>query len=683
MSDNPHKPKAPRRRFLWVALGGLVVIALAAALALPALLDVERYRGHIERALLAATGWEAELGAIDFSPWRGMVLTVRPASLSAPGDSSRFEVGTIEIRAELWPLLRGRLQIRSIALVEPDIILVRRDADEGWVIPLPPKSDAGAAARPAARGGSAASGPADAAGAGATAEGGGFTVAIGRVSVDNGRVRVQDRASDPPRELELVNLDLAVRPPSGDFSGQGDLAGGGGHLEWNGNVQRGAKVKLARLPTESLHAFVGPDLVHAGGELSGDVDVSFPLALRGKFTGRNVTLLAGEKPFDTVKVDLAVASAGEVWTLADLRVDADGVQVTGAGTLMPGLRLDLELPRTPLDAALRASESVLPLPIDVRPPGDVEATLRVEQPEGGDLFYTAQGSLSAAEFRASAILPPAKDVRASFDLDRRGVLEVRVLEGTVGGGPASGVARLSSVDPPGVLSFDGGLEQAAFGALVEGFLGESAQRITGPTGLAADLALDMGRPEIDARALSGRVDLFSRQVGLPGWDLEGAIRRKIDEQLAELDLEQLVERRLGGKSEEPGAAAAGPATVFDDLGVSIDFDSWPWKLERLTLAADHLSASGAGTFDPIEGLVDLRFTARLDRQRTAELVQKTQQLKLLVDSNGQLALPLHLEGAMLSPAIGVDLGQAFSLRLDSEDTKKKVEGLLKGLIDRD
>ena len=59
-------PKKPRRRLIWYALGSLVLVLLVAALALPALLDVERYRGHIENALSSATGWQAELGAIEF-----------------------------------------------------------------------------------------------------------------------------------------------------------------------------------------------------------------------------------------------------------------------------------------------------------------------------------------------------------------------------------------------------------------------------------------------------------------------------------------------------------------------------------------------------------------------------------------------------------------------------------------
>jgi hypothetical protein len=688
MTEAPEKPKVrKRRRWLWITLGLFVTVVLVLALALPVLLDVERYRGLIEQALAEQTGWDAELGKIEFSPWRGMVLTVSPATLSAPGGkTSRFEVETIEIRAQLWPLLRGLLEIRSISLDSPDILLVRNNPDEGWIVPVPPGGLASKTGQePQSPGGRQAPGGAQQQGAETPAAGGRFRVTIDRVGVEGGRVRVEDRAGDPPLELELADVDLDIRPASGDFSGQGTLADGGGRVKWNGNMSQGARITLSDVPTVRLHPFLGPDLVHAGGLLSGDVDVTFPLALHGKFTGRNVTLLAGEKPFETVQVDLKVASANEVWTLSALDVDAGGLKLTGRGTLLPVLNLDLTLPATPLDAALRASPSVLPLPIDVRPPGEVDAKLHVEQPAGGELVYTAEGNVSAAEFHASEILPPARQVRARFALDREGALEVTVLDGTVAGGPAKGVARLSSIDPPGVLGFDGGLDQAQFGALLEGLLGDQAKRISGPTGLSADVALDMGAQQIDARALSGRVDLSSKEVSLPGWDLEGSIRRKIDEKLTELNLRDLVEKKLGGRAQEksqPNAPAA-PTTVFDGVELGIDLNAIPWKLDKLSLDTEHLRASGGGTFDPLAGTVDLRFTARLDPKKTAELVARTEQLKLLVDDSGQLTLPLHLEGAMLSPSIGVDFGKAFSVRLESEDTQKKVKDLLKGLIDRD
>ena len=38
---------------------------------------------------------------------------------------------------------------------------------------------------------------------------------------------------------------------------------------------------------------------------------------------------------------------------------------------------------------------------------------------------------------------------------------------------------------------------------------------------------------------------------------------------------------------------------------------------------------------------------------------------------------------MLSPSIGVDLGEAFSNQLGGEGTEDKIKSLIKGLLDRD
>ena len=103
-----------RRRWPWIVAGFLVVLVLVAALVIPALLKPERYRSRIEAALQSATGWEAELGDLDFSIARGMMLTVSPGTLRAPGDSSRFQIETLAIKADLWPLLRGQLDIQSV-----------------------------------------------------------------------------------------------------------------------------------------------------------------------------------------------------------------------------------------------------------------------------------------------------------------------------------------------------------------------------------------------------------------------------------------------------------------------------------------------------------------------------------------------------------------------------------------
>ena len=112
-----------------------------------------------------------------------------------------------------------------------------------------------------------------------------------------------------------------------------------------------------------------------------------------------------------------------------------------------------------------------------------------------------------------------------------------------------------------------------------------------------------------------------------------------------------------------------------------DFD-YAAAFEKLDLAAGDVAASGNGTFDPLEGAVDLRFTASLGPEKTAELVGKTKQLRVLVDRQGRLTLPLHIEGAMLSPSIDVDLGKALAAGLDLDEPEESVKGLLKGLLDR-
>ena len=123
MSDGS-PPRQKRRWWLW-ALGGLLAIVLAAGLILPALVDVERFRPQIEAVLQDSTGWEAELGDIELSLFRG-ALGVRPASLTAPGaDTSKIEIGRIDVKAALLPLLSKQLRVESILLVRPEIVLVR------------------------------------------------------------------------------------------------------------------------------------------------------------------------------------------------------------------------------------------------------------------------------------------------------------------------------------------------------------------------------------------------------------------------------------------------------------------------------------------------------------------------------------------------------------------------------
>jgi AsmA family/AsmA-like C-terminal region len=651
-----------RRRWPWIVAGVLGVLIVTAAVALPPLLDVERYRGRIEAALTQATGWNAELGQIGFSVWRGLVLTVSPVRLIAPGDTSRADVETLEIRAAVWPLLRGRLEVKSIDLIRPKIALVRKTRAGGWILP-----GRGGRTKPPAP-----SAPPS------TESAPPVNVTIGRVRISDGALALDDRANEPPFKIALASVGLDIAPSSYTIAGTARLEPGGGLFEVSGSLDRGLAITVTDLPTESLHPFLGSEMIHAGGTLSGQAQVTLPPAIHGRIAGRSITLLAGEKPMDELRAEFDVRAAGPAWRLENLALDAQGLRVTGQGSLLPAIDLRFTL-AAPLEAVLAAAPSILPLPLDLRPPGSVSADLRIQGPEGQPLATTATGKLSAAEFIVAEAVPPAKDVQAEFELYKDGSLEVRILGGTIAGGPARGTARLASIDPPGKLTFDGGLEDAAFGALLKGFVAK-AESITGPTGLDAKVGLDLSRPTIDARALSGRLDLDSRDVRFPGFDLDQAVLKKLEEKLGPL---AALAALTGRTDPTTGTATSNPKADRDflkQLTASVDFDRWPWGLERLGFDADGLAAQGTGTFDPEKGTVALDLIARLSPERTRRLVEKTKQLSRLVGPDGRLALPLKVKGALLSPSVEVDLGKA--LTVGGATKEEAIQGILEGLLDR-
>ena len=123
----------------WIALGVVVGLGVVLLLAVILLIDAESFRGPIEKALAENTGWNAEIGELDFSIFRGMVVTVRAVELSAPGDTSFARVDTLEVEARFWPLLSGEIYIDGITLDGPEVRLVRTDVGA-----LPLKSAAAA-----------------------------------------------------------------------------------------------------------------------------------------------------------------------------------------------------------------------------------------------------------------------------------------------------------------------------------------------------------------------------------------------------------------------------------------------------------------------------------------------------------------------------------------------------------
>jgi hypothetical protein len=648
----PPQKRSAGRRWLWIALGLLAGLLILALWLLPNFFDIEQQRGRIEQALRDATGWEAELGDMDLTLLSGLSLTVSPVRLGAPQDGSSAEIATVAVRAAFFPLLRGELEVKRIDLIRPDIELVKASDDEGWLLPAPAASeDSGAGA---------------------------LNLSIDEVRLKKGRIRIEDRTAEPPMIMEIEKLDLSLFVADGRLEGDGELADDGGEIEISGSLTDGVAFDLDDVRTEALVPMIGEGLLREGGILSGRIDLDLPERVSGRLTGSDLTLLAGEKPLDEAILDFVLKGMDGAWLIESLQIEADGAMLEGSGTLSPDLSLKLALPSTPLEVALGAADALFPLPLDLEPPGLVSATIRLDQRAGEELIYEATGDLSAARFDPGEPLPAVTDLRTAFNLGRDGRLGIDILESVVGGGPLTGRVGLESVFPPGIMTLDGNLQEAALGQLLSRLVDEAEERISGPTGMLAELQLDLSRGEIDVGALKGRLELESRPVNLPGWDIRGAIRSKIAEKRSSLSgLAAL----LGEDQTDEQAADDGEGALFERMDALVDFNQLPWRLERFALASGALNAVGSGSFDPVDGTVGILFNVTLDAEETAGLVGKNRELRILLDDQGRLALPVRVKGPLLEPSINVDLEKVLSRRLGVEEPEEKVKGFLKKLLD--
>jgi len=652
-----------RRR--WLLLGAALVVPALLVIVPALLLDVEQHRGRIEQALREATGWKAELGAIDLSVLGGLALTVSPARLEAPDGSSSFEVGDISVRARILPLFRGRLVVERVELLRPDIRLVRPDAESGWVLPLPGGDGATASG--------ATEGTADSS-----------SVTLDRIVVADGALRFEDRTVTPALSLAVEDVDVDLRPATGAISGSGSFGGDGGRIRWKGSLDGTLGLRLENVPSDALAPWLGQGVLHPGGRLGGEIEVDLPTGIEGTLTAESLRVLAGDKPLPATELEFRLSPSAAGWNADHLELRSGPAKLQGSGTLLP-LSLDLRLPSTPLATVLELSDAAFPLGLDVTPPGSAELRVGVDMTDDGELTYEAEGDLSAARFVAAELLPPATDVRASFALNRAGTLELRILEATVGGGPLDGTVRIDSIDPLGTLVFDGKVSGASLGTLLGGFVGDAPERVTGPTAVSGRIAVDLGAQTLDASSLGGALTLGSDDVSLAGWDLEGAFREALRDKLGKLaDVAALVDSGAAkalGKA-DPERAGGSSRQLLDRMAARISFDALPWGMRAVELHGGGVAATGSGSFDPLAGTVELQLDVELDEQLTRDYISRNSQLRSLVNDRGRLSLPMRLRGPMTGPRVELDLGKLVPGAKPEEAVKGLLEGFIKKKLDR-
>jgi hypothetical protein len=648
-------PRARRRRWPWIVAAGLLAAAGLVAVALPQLVDLERHRGRIERALGDATGWEASLGRLDLSVLRGLALTVSPVQLQAPAGGSSVDVGRVAIRAKILPLLRGELNVRSVVLLRPAIKLVRLDEEQGWSLPLP-ASDSGPHDSP-------------------------FSVTIDGIDIRDGTLRLEDHSVEPPLFLAIEDLDIDFQPVDGSLQGSGKLAGDGGRLRWSGSVAEGLQWQFDDVRTEALGGWLGEGLLQPGGLLAGDISIDLPHTVAGRLTAEGLGLGGGVGTLRQTELDFRIASVDGGWHFEQLDIRSGAAVVSGRGSLAP-LALELELQPTPLQVALDLARALAPLELGLDPPGTVAFTARLDALQGGELSFDARGQVSAGGFALGEPLPALTAVRTSFQLTRAGSLELEIHEATLGGGTLQGQVHIDRLDPPGTLLFEGELAGASLGSLLGGLVERAPELLTGPTAMRGKIAVDLSAETLDASSLEGQLWLRSDQVSVSGWDLEGSLRQSLREKLgvlaevaalADPDLRKALAREEETTTED---------RLLDRLVAAISFDRAPWELQTVELVGGGIAARGTGSFDPFGAALDLRLTAELDEALTARYLTRYPRIRAMTNDRGLLSLPLRLRGSVTGPKIEVELDRLLSDTLAVKEPEDLVKGLLQGLIDK-
>ena len=196
-------PSTARRIATWagLVLAGCVVLFVAAALLLPALVNLERYRSMVAQRISRAVGREVTIGALHLNLWRGFGAEVNGIQIAqAPGFGPDPFVTAegVRVRVQVLPLLTGQVKIASAVLQRPRIRLVHaadgRWSFEGLLKPsAPPPSPRAPAEAPRPGKASFLTG-----------------LALNQVVVRNGEITVLE-AGSAAAPLTLHNVDCTIR----------------------------------------------------------------------------------------------------------------------------------------------------------------------------------------------------------------------------------------------------------------------------------------------------------------------------------------------------------------------------------------------------------------------------------------------------------------------------------------
>jgi uncharacterized protein involved in outer membrane biogenesis len=353
-----------------IAVGALLVLAVAAILVVPSFINWNGYKTQIEAEARRQTGRALSIdGDISLALLPAPKLSVKGVRFANAEGGSAPDMATLEsldVRVALMPLLSGKIQVTSLTLVKPTVLLEKLPDGRGnWEI-----APAGQTAAPseAAR---------------EESGGGGLALSFDSVRIEDGTFIYRDPAAGGEQKLEALDSEIHIGSLSGPFDANGTATYQGIKARFEADAgaltpgqPSAVRVKLGLGDPESTVEFAG--MVTTGGEAG--PHLSGKLMGGGDDLSALLKALSPDTPSNPLtKQKFALASDIDAGTTGgsakNLILALGDQQATGEATVELGelikAKLNMSLPQLDLDKLLA---------LTAQPPANDQAKAPSEAP---------------------------------------------------------------------------------------------------------------------------------------------------------------------------------------------------------------------------------------------------------------------------------------------------------------
>lgn len=330
----------------WLIPIAVVALIIVGLLVVPALIDVNAYRGQIASQLEERLGRSVTLGTLGLSLFPGVKIAVADAAIGDDPQFARSEfikARSVRLSLGLWSLLTGDPEVRGIELTEPVVTLIKGKHETWNWSTLKPLQ----APEPSAE------------------------LAPIDIVVHEGRFTIINRSQSPPTERTYTGVNVNIKDFSSrsesDFSVAMTMPGeAAGQLELEGTIgpmdatdfnrtPLDARVKMQQVELAGLEALFGQPSSRQGRitlDVEADGQLADGLDLQGEIKVEKLRLVENTEPADvpleatfTIKAT-AQDKSDYVVDIAsgELRLGETQVKITGRASQLPtNPTLDLQL----------------------------------------------------------------------------------------------------------------------------------------------------------------------------------------------------------------------------------------------------------------------------------------------------------------------------------------------------